>query len=309
MAFQFGLVDNMDPTISLLCFLGVIFFVLFFEYCTGVLEFFLEESHLYNRMVQQVYKELMMMGLMSFVIIMYEASKTSVSDKEHEVIIAIDFAHIILFYLTMFFVVHAFFLIKTSISAAFHYRRIFAQSTKSLLEAVEVMHTNKILKFFFELKYIPLSSLRDRVEYNLIHTIFSSKYLLPEDFDFGAYLSQSFARYSLKLINRSITTWFVLFLLVIINYIRIQAGFNCHIVTTSEAHRYLGESTTTPPATTTDDHHVTDDHHATDDHLADIQRANDLCHTDTIRYFLLCGAVLLFYTVIVVYVSRVYKIR
>ena len=309
MAFQFGVIDNMDPLVSLLCFLGVIAFVLFFEYCTGVLEFFLEESHLYNRMVQHIYKELMLMGLMSFVIIMYEASKTSVSANEHEVIVAIDFAHIILFYLTMFFVVHAFFLIKTSISTAVRYRRIFAQTTHSLLAVVEAMNSDKIRKFFFELKYIPLSSIRDRVEFHLLHTIFSSKYLLPEDFDFAAYLSLSYAKYSLKLINRSITTWFVLILLIIINFIRIHAGFNCHIITTdtAAAHRYLG-GTTEPAPTTDDDHHATTDDHALDA-LHDIEYKNSMCHTDTIRYFLLSGAVLLLYTVIVVYVSRVYKIR
>ena len=305
MAFQFGLIDNMDPTLSLLCFIGVIAFIIFFEYCTGVLEFFLEESPLYNQMVQSIYKELMMMGLISFIIIMYEASQTNVSFAAHEAIVAIDFAHIILFYVTMFFVIHAFFLIKTSLSTAVSYRRLFAETTQNILADVEETCRNWFGKFFFQLKYLPLSAVRDRLEFNLIHTIFNSTYCLPENFDFAEYLSNSYARYSLKLIHRSLFTWLMLIVSVIANFIRIQAGYSCHIISTSSSsHRRLG-------GTVTDDHAATTDDHATDDHAIaeNIAEHNEDCHIWTLELFLIGGACLILYTALVVYMSRLYKIR
>jgi hypothetical protein len=259
----------------------------------------------------------------------------------HEAIVAIDFAHIILFYVTMFFVVHAFFLIKTSLSTAVNYRRLFAESTASVIAAVEETYQSRIGKFLFQLKYLPLSSVRDRVEFSVIHTIFDATYCLPKKFDFAEYLSNSYARYSLKLIHRSLFSWFILIVCVIANFIRIEAGYSCHIRTVGDSgggHRRLGSTPVYAPSYAptyygyggnstggthhddhaddhtddghhgTDDHH--DDHHGTDDHaLAYYLHLNEMCHTWTFQLFLIGGAILILYTFFVVYFSRVYKIR
>ena len=75
MGFHFGLVSNLNSKITLLCFLGVILFIIMFDFLANLLEFFVAGSELYNRMIQMIYKELMLMGLVSFTVIMIEASK------------------------------------------------------------------------------------------------------------------------------------------------------------------------------------------------------------------------------------------
>ncbi len=102
MGFHFGLIDTLDPKVSLYAFIGVISFVIVFEYGIGILEYFLEVHPLYNRIAQVIYKELMLMGIISFSIIMYEAKNTSPTEDQLNIIKSIDFAHIILFYVTIF---------------------------------------------------------------------------------------------------------------------------------------------------------------------------------------------------------------
>jgi len=141
MGFKFGLVSNLNSKVTLLCFLGVILFLVVFDFFVNLLEFFLEGDHLfesqyifviliyhtsgselYNRMVQMIYKELMLMGLVSFTVIMIEASKKEDPNHHDDWIIGIDFSHIVIFFLTFFFVAHAFYLMWTSVSCASIYR-------------------------------------------------------------------------------------------------------------------------------------------------------------------------------------------
>ena len=75
MGFKFGLVSNINSEKTLICFLGVILFVIMFDFLANLLEFFVAGSELYNRMIQMIYKELMLMGLVSFTVIMINASK------------------------------------------------------------------------------------------------------------------------------------------------------------------------------------------------------------------------------------------
>jgi hypothetical protein len=149
-----------------------------------------------------------------------------------------------------------------------------------------------------------LSSIRDRVEYNLIHTIFHSTYILPEDFSFAEYLSHSYARFSLKLTNRSLFTWFMFLLSILANFLRIRAGYACHMISSPTAtHRRMMDSYSSSGSTTV----------ATDDHQLlleeEILAKNEFCHRQTLRLFLAAGCSLTFFTLLVVYVSRVYKIR
>ncbi len=68
---------------------------MFFDFLVGLMEYYLEGSQQYNRMVQMIYKELMLMGLVSFTVIMVEAGQVNSSSEEsyHQWITGIDFSH------------------------------------------------------------------------------------------------------------------------------------------------------------------------------------------------------------------------
>lgn len=281
MGFEFGMVDALDPKLTVACFVGVVAFIVFFDYVSGILEYFVEKRHLYHRMIKVIYKELMLMGLVSLAVDMYVAGMGDRADKVEGFLSAVDFAHIVLFYVTIFFVLHAISLIKLSLSIESTYREYFAEKTTDLRQKVQTALDHPVSRFFFFQKYLPFSHTRDLVEFSLIHSIFYSTYALPPEFNFSAYLSGSFARFSLKTIKRSLSTWLVLLVLVIINYARLMAGYGCVV---SEQEDDEGRRRI-------------------------LRISNAECRGETVQLFLFCGGLVVLYTFLVVIVSRYYRIR
>lgn len=299
MAFKFGLIQSIDPTITLICFIVVVAFIIFFEHATEVLEYLLEENQMYSKIVQVIYKELMLMGVISFSIIMYQASKTGESsEKESTIIVAIDFAHIILFYMTIFFVVHAIYFIRISIYNHRRNRGHFARSIKSLVEQIEALEQKPWwhpARWLFHSDLLLLSSLRSKAEFKIVQTIFQALYLVPRNFNYPAYISGCYERYALKTTNRSLASWFILLVAILVNYLRLFIGYSCTIHHYSNSsHRLLGSSSS--------DSSASGDAH-------EIQREDDLCRKLTMREFLVVGAMITAYNLCVLIASRVYKLR
>ena len=72
MAFSFGLLTAIDGGVATLAFLLTIVFLVLFDSATNYCENSLRGSVIYNSMLQKIYKELMMMGFVSFGIAMYQ---------------------------------------------------------------------------------------------------------------------------------------------------------------------------------------------------------------------------------------------
>ena len=236
MGFEFGVITNLNFDITLYCFIAVVSFVIVFEYLIGIMEYFLEGSTLYSHMIQMIYKELMLMGLVTFCVIMYEAKQDgAVSETVENWITAIDFSHVYLFFVTFFFVMHAFYLMFMSVWSASSYRSMFTEKTLDLLGSLEKVKASSYEAFLFSVKQLPLCSVRNRVEFSMIHSLFTKTYLLPEGFDFPYYLSGCFNRFALRTINRSMFTWVVLLVIVACNFFRIFVGLSCAVPEEEEA--------------------------------------------------------------------------
>ena len=150
MGFEFGVVRSLDFKITLYCFVAVVVFVILSEYVLGILEYFLEGSRLYSRMVKMIYKELMLMGMLTFCVMMYEAVPRDEEDeKEKAWLEAIDFSHVYLFYVTFFFVLHAFYLMIMSVSAVSEYRLMFSERTDALVESLREVKRNPFSSLLF----------------------------------------------------------------------------------------------------------------------------------------------------------------
>lgn len=65
MAIQFGILSDVNIQLATYSFLATIVFLMLAEFLTGALEFAIEGNLVYNQMLQKIYKELMMMGLVS----------------------------------------------------------------------------------------------------------------------------------------------------------------------------------------------------------------------------------------------------
>lgn len=339
MGFEFGVITNLDYTVTLYCFFIVVAFVLAMEYITGVMEYFLETSKLYTDMVQMIYKELMLMGLLTFAVTMFEAEhENGVSSSEEKWLEAIDFSHVFLFFVTFFFVSHAFYLMFSSAKASQKYRVMFFEETADIVDQVEEVKYSCWGRFVFNLKFLPLSAVRDKVEFNLIHSLFTSRYLVPEDFDFPLYLSGCFDRYALRTINRSKITWLALLVLIFVNFIRIQLGFSCviesddddderrrmlqFIATTASTSSSTSTISTSTSSTGTNSEGGLLTSAVTEslsrdlpfpdyDYSSSSRRLDegDGCRVEMYYMFLLVGALLICYTFILTIITRLYKIR
>ena len=239
-----------------------------------------------------IYKELMLMGLVTFCVIMYEAAPDGgITEAEENWISAIDFSHVYLFFVTFFFVMHAFYLMFMSVWSASRYRSMFTEKTIDLVGAVEKAKANWWDSFLFSIKELPVCNLRNRVEFSIIHSLFLKTYLIPGDFDFPYYLSGCFDRFALRTINRSMFTWVVLLVIVACNFVRIQVGWSCAVPGGEEEERRRFLQETDEPA----------EEGGESEHNG--------CKHETIYLFLACGLALIAYTIILTMVSRLYKIR
>lgn len=285
MGFEFGVVQKLDFKVTLYCFVIVVAFVIGVEYVLGILEYFLEGSRLYTKMMHMIYKELMLMGMLTFCVMMYEAVP---ADKDNIVEVewleAIDFSHVYLFFVTFFFVSHAFYLMAMSVSAVSEYRLMFSERTASLVDGLQNLKKSCIGSTLFYRTLLPFCSTKYHVEFSMIQSLFTRLYKLPEDLDFPYYLSGCFDRVALKIINRSMFTWAVLLFLVICNYARIRynlTGRMCTYVFAQLGWEVPDELSGEGPTTL----------------------------NSTLFVFLICGTVLVMYTVLLTLISRIYKAR
>ena len=103
-----------NSAITVISFLIIISFIILFDFFTKFLEYAFQESPRYKHMVQNIYKELMQMGIISFIFTLYQAFNSE-SDMYNPWVVQFDFAHIVLFFVAIWFVVHTFYLMGLSI--------------------------------------------------------------------------------------------------------------------------------------------------------------------------------------------------
>lgn len=288
--FYFGLLTTLDPLVAMVSILGIIFFVNIFDFLTGLLEYVLTESPLYSNMVQKIYKELMQMGIISFGVSIYFAADESSNEIKDEWLSGIDCADSLVFVVTLFFVVHAIFLMVISISSSHQYFKYFYEDLGQLYGAIG--DQNWLQNILYNSRWLPLSSLRDRVEFKLMHALFRDTHTgLPFDFNFSLYLAKSFERYALKSVEIGKYSWLTVVFMLLANYVRIKTNFvfNCgsnviSFTKSSVLYLYLPINAT-----------------------IDEERAN--CNMTQVQLFYVCAFCLTFYAIALLLIGRMYILR
>lgn len=224
--FSFGMIASLDSNIAVQTFIGTISLLITLEFLIGFLDFLLKDKVIYSHMLQRIYRELTIMGLISFVIVMLTANG---QDPNSPYLLGIDFAHYLLFFTVIFFVGHSFYLMYNSAHTGAEYLAMERMDDTALLE--QLTGHSVVKAFFFRMTYLPwVSRDRDCVEFKIFERIFRDSYWLPEEFDFAAYLTVQFEHHALKTMDINLFNWLVLISLVICNYIRtaFNMGFNCN---------------------------------------------------------------------------------
>ena len=292
MTFYFGIVSDIDSDVALTSFILTILFLFSFNFTLGALEFSIRDNPIYNQMLQKIYKELMCMGFVNFVVVLFTA--TNDNETINEWIDIIDFVGYMLFFVAIFFVLHSFYIMFKS----FHMSKKYAQQHSiSLAEALQIYsdcQDNFCTNFLFHLRYFPVSNAQNIVEFKIIYALFRDTYWLPPNFDYGLYLSGCLERYSLQIINIGPTSWIMMVILSLLNYIRLKFlgnyAFNC-----AGYH-------TDPDAVPTDDESI-------DANSNPYLTVSNKCQIGHLTLFCICGGLVCFYALIVFLISRLYVKR
>ena len=219
MGFEFGLLNSINVQTGTLCFLSIIVFIVFFEYILEFVESCREDSPAIYQMLQKIFQELMVMGLVSFVITMMQTSRFY--EENENIVQAFDVTHIILFFMTISYVLHAFLL--TSLS------KIVAETFESyqfinLDEVIVSLRKKKncVSEFILRSPFIPGSQLREMAEFKILEIQFRSAYRLSPTFLFSTYLTGCFEKNALNLLNVGAFIWVVVIIVGFINWLRAE---------------------------------------------------------------------------------------
>ncbi len=289
--FQFGVAAAINHDIMLYSILLVIAFLIAAEMVTGVLEYTVRESPLYNKMIQKIYKALMFLGIISFTLLLLQ-SVSHPSKDLLKYLKAIDFAHIILFFVALFFVFHVLYLMYIGTTITKMYRFLHKERYDSLLSMVTGLKNDTWGRIIYNVN--PFSFLRQKVKFKIIHSLFRDNYSLPETFDFASYLNGCFEGYALKIIDIGIYGWVIIIFLSITNYIRIKfhGAFNCSNNFGSSFHnqRYLSQG-------------------GDGDDIISVGHLSEECLQKQYTLYLLCGGIVSIYSILVLIISYVYEAR
>jgi hypothetical protein len=218
MGFVFGMIESLPFDIGSLGFICVLVFLILFEYLTSAIDYLDDYYPAAYKMIQKVYKEMMIMGVVSFSVSMINTSKVLASKKDGESwILSVDFAHVCLFFMALFFVVHACVLIFLSISLSTEYQQIHFMDTQTIINKIKEI-SSTFYFHWYKSKYIPGSKLRKLVEFKIIHILFKECYLLPQSFNYPLYLSKCYEKYALELLEMGVFSYTILLLMCLLNY-------------------------------------------------------------------------------------------
>jgi hypothetical protein len=188
----FGIITTLDSNVGTYAFIGFLIGLVVLEYFIEKLEKIAEAKGLAS-LFQKLQKELMMMGVISFGVFIYQ---TAAHPAEGNVLLeAMDMTHIIVLFMALAFIVQAFFLVMYATFAGMRYLTIMRTSSETLVDEYRALEHNPRLSWWFHYgsSMIPgTCPLRTNIETRIIERLFVRQHQLPPEFNFAQYISMLF---------------------------------------------------------------------------------------------------------------------
>ena len=133
---------------------------------------------------------------------------------------AADFVGYIIFFVTIFFVIHALYIMFLSMTVSRRYADLDKTSISDILVEFKTAKQSSFNMFLMKFCFFPVLNVLKNVEFKIGWAVFRDTYVLPSQFDYVDYASGSLQRYALRLVDIDKTSWLFLVVLVLINYFR-----------------------------------------------------------------------------------------
>lgn len=278
---MFGSMVHLKPDCGTIVFIGVLVFVLLFDGAFYVLESYCKRNE-FKGLLEKLSKEFMIMGFISFgTYIGFEANNFS----NNEWFDAFHFAHLVVLFVALSFMVQALLLVWMVHSRSRSLRRYAATPSELLFDQYDKLSespsTLKHFLFHCGPVILPWPALRENIEYKIVQGYFIHSFNLPPEFNFAQYITKVLKHYMISLADVRPINWLILCILVAVNYGRIK------ILDTEESG---GISCT---------------HH---DFEPDSHR-HDECVTYYLEFSFFCEMMIVLFNVILVIISEIYMQR
>lgn len=257
-----GSVVTIESDSATLTFVCVVVFLVWLDEIIHLVESTAKKSG-HHEIFHKVNKEMMILGLVSFAtFVIFEAVDPSGKNTVWYVISvlltllfhiyrflnivcflyitrfhAFEFAHILVLFIALAFVIQALLLTKfvstqrKRLYKLFHVNEEMLVSKYKVLAESAVRPDNSWKSFFMQFMYYSFHKgplwfdyppIRDAMVYKIIEEFFIRSFYLPEQFHFAEYMSRRFKAFVFELVEVHPLSWFVLVLLAACNYGRIQ---------------------------------------------------------------------------------------
>ena len=222
----FGLMGYIDSTAAVVVFVLLLLFLVFLDMMFDSLDRFAQRIDAWS-LLEKLKKELMIMGILSFVLFIYETTMGG-AQSDPQWLGAFEMSHIILLFIAFAFTIQALYLLNYAFKQGKSYLQAKRLPAQELSDTIHLLADRSPfehwcfhqLPFWAPVDYPPV---RKKVEVKLIERLFLSIHGLDEDFRFSMYISKLFRLYIGKLGEVSPRSWLVVIVLAVLNYARIVA--------------------------------------------------------------------------------------
>jgi hypothetical protein len=237
-----------DVRLTSACLIALIAFTIGFELLTHVIDKKIRNSPEISNVVSKLYKELMILGFISFIIFIVESSNSNSGaavygikydnhanstteaggikyddsaggggggDNFYKLFINLEFAHILIFFVALFFVIQASISIRISQLRRKVWDRCESRSPSDILEDfflfqkkkkdLKEMHKGGIVAD--RKNNLRRDELIPEMKFHVLRSYFLQTHIIPHDIDFPMYLSESLSTYLIQLVEVDISSW------------------------------------------------------------------------------------------------------
>jgi hypothetical protein len=214
----FGIGSHLNSSQLFLGFFIVSIILAFSGEGLNILEEFTKGTT-YHLMLQRIYREIMMMGLLSFSLSLVLLAGVPFP---HGLMIAFEFGDLTLFMTSIHFCLQGLWVMFVSIGLGNAWDRASKITTEELL--IDVERSNDSSRLWKRMFY-PFNVTRNQVEFRIFQSIFSSSYSISTkhtELDFGLFLKMTHENNLLHIIDFDITKWGLILILIGVAAIKVQ---------------------------------------------------------------------------------------
>jgi hypothetical protein len=206
-----GEVENVWLT-SLL-FSCLVLVTLTWEYLTERLQHVLEEHGAYKELLEKVYRELTLLGLLSFGL--FIKTDTSAAHMDPRLLHAFEFAHYLIFFMAMIFVLFTLVSMRGCLASKRQWDRAAAGSVHAICDAYirrlqqgRVSCWSRLLRAvgLYEMQ-LSFSSEQQAIEWFILRVMFLREYGVSIHFDFSKYARKSLTNAIMRGVRITPATW------------------------------------------------------------------------------------------------------